>query len=63
MSRVAATIAPYLGARAAAVILLPVSETGENLLTAIEPVLALFLGARAASRLVTSVVDGAIVRI
>jgi hypothetical protein len=54
MSRVAATIAPYLGARAAAVILLPVSETGENLLTAIEPVLALFLGARAASRLVTS---------
>ena len=62
-SRVAARIGPYLGARAAAGILQPVSETGEDLLSTIEPVLALFLGARAASRLVTSVVDAAIVRI
>ena len=62
MRRVSAPAALYLGALAAAEILRPVSGHGENLLSGIEPVLALFLGAKAASSLVTSIVDSAIVR-
>lgn len=60
--RVAREIAPYLGARASAHILAAVSPGGENLLPTVEPILALFLGNRAASRLVDRVVDTVLVR-
>jgi hypothetical protein len=60
--RVANEIAPFLGPEATNSILKPVAESGENLLSSIEPVLALFLGERAAARLVTYVVDAALIR-
>lgn len=60
--RVAGKVEKYLGDRATRKILLTVSRDGGNLLSNIEPVLALFLGRRAASRLVSHVVDTAIVR-
>lgn len=60
---VAKWIGPYLGKRAAHCILEPVSDDGQDLLPAIEPVLALFLGHRAASQLVSHVIDAAIMRI
>jgi len=50
--RVAHEIAPYLGALASRRIVTGVADTGENLLSTVEPVLALFLGSRAAARLV-----------
>jgi hypothetical protein len=53
----------YLGKKAACRILGTVSEDGRDLLPAIEPVLALFLGQRAAFHLVSHVVDVAIVRL
>jgi hypothetical protein len=59
--RVAAEIGPFLGRRATRRLLDPVSSGGENLLCTIEPVLAHFLGEKAASELVSHVVD-AIVR-
>ncbi|MDR3699652.1 MAG: hypothetical protein P4L56_08470 [Candidatus Sulfopaludibacter sp.] len=60
--RVATEIAPFLGPDATDSILKPVAESGENLLSSIEPVLALFLGGRAAAHLVTYVVDAALIR-
>jgi hypothetical protein len=60
--RVATEIAPFLGPEATSSILKPVAEGGENLLSSIEPVLALFLGGRAAAHLVTHVVDAALIR-
>ena len=60
--RVAHEIAPFLGPEATDSILQPVAPGGENLLSSIEPVLALFLGGRAAARLVTYVVDAALIR-
>lgn len=60
--RVAHEIAPFLGPEATDSILQPVAAGGENLLSSIEPVLALFLGGRAAAQLVTYVVDAALIR-
>ena len=61
-SRVAQQMQPFLGARATETILHKVSAAGDNLLSSVEPVVALFLGERAASRLVGNVVDRAILR-
>jgi hypothetical protein len=58
--RVAAEIGRYLGPRAADRILEKVPD--QHLLSSIEPVLADFLGRRAAQHLVEHVVDRAIVR-
>jgi hypothetical protein len=57
---IAAELAPYLGDRCAGDLMLRVSPSGENLLSTVEPVLALFLGGRAAGKLVSHVVDRAI---
>jgi len=54
-------VRPYLGARATDR-LTGAPAAGHNLLATLEPVLALFLGRRAAGRLVTHVVDNGIVR-
>jgi hypothetical protein len=59
--RVAREIGPFLGGRAARILLQLVSEDGKDLLSTIEPVLAHFLGDQAASDLVNHVVDAAIV--
>ena len=61
--RVADMIAPYLGREATQSVLQPVANNGENLLSSVEPILALFLGGRAASRLVSNVVDVTLVRV
>ncbi len=61
--KVAAAIEAYLGRQATERVLGPVPESGENVLSTIEPVLALFLGNRTASRLVSHVVTESIVRI
>lgn len=55
-------IGQYLGEQAAQRLVQPVAQDGKNLLSTIEPVLAEFLGSRAAFRLVSHVVDAAIVR-
>lgn len=60
--RIASTLERYLGRQATSTILLSVSEEGDNLLSSVEPVLALFLGRTTASRLVSNVVKTAIVR-
>jgi hypothetical protein len=60
--RVATEILPFLGPKATEYVMQPVAESGENLLSSIEPVLALFLGGRAAARLVNHVVDSALLR-
>ncbi len=60
--RVAYEVGPYLGPQATQRLLESVSAEGENLWSTVEPVLALFLGSRAASTLVTHVIDQAIVR-
>ena len=59
--RVAAELRPYLGSSAAGAVLSEVSDTSGNLLSTIEPVLAVFLGAKAASLLVSRIVDALIV--
>jgi anti-sigma factor ChrR (cupin superfamily) len=56
-------IRPYLGGRAAIRILQDVSPGGRDLLPAVEPALALFLGRKAASLLVSRIVATSIVRI
>lgn len=61
--RVLKEVAPFLGHRAAGKIMQPVAEDCHNLLSIIEPVLAQFLGNRAASELVSHIVDVAIVRV
>jgi hypothetical protein len=60
--RIAAEIAGYLGPDATGQILQPVTESA-RLFPAIEPVLSIFLGCRAAKRLIQRVIDTAIVRI
>jgi hypothetical protein len=60
--RVAGSIEPYLGKAAADALLQPVREDGRDLLSNVAPVLAVFLGRRAAGNLVSCVVDTAIVR-
>jgi len=61
-SRVASEIADYVGPAAADRILEPVTERAK-LFPAVEPVLAIFLGCRAAGRLIQRVIESAIVRI
>ncbi len=61
-TRVAAELGPFLGGKATARMLEPISDAGENLLCDIEPVLALFLGCRAAGCLVDHVVDSSLIR-
>jgi len=60
--RVESAVAPYLGAAAANQVLRSASRDGENLLPIIEPLLALFLGRRAASVLVSHIINDALVR-
>jgi hypothetical protein len=59
--RVAREISPYLGAAGAQQILARVTPEGENLIPNVEPVLAAFLGRRAAQCVVDHVI--AIVRV
>lgn len=60
--RVAHEIAPYLGAQASRRIVTGVADSCEDLLSTVEPVLALFLGGRAAARLVDHLVEAVLVR-
>ena len=52
-------LAPFLGDRAANRLLQSVSQNGQDLLSIIEPVLANFLGNKAAAELVSHLVDTA----
>ena len=61
-SRVARELVPYLGSPAAERVLERVAGEGQDLLSRIESVLALFLGGRAAGELAGRIVDTAIVR-
>ncbi len=58
--RVGSKIDPYLGHPATGRILSAVSPACDDLLTNVEPVLALFLGCRAASSLVSHIVTGSL---
>ena len=60
--RVAGAINTYLGSDATAVLLHRVSDQNNDLLSAIEPVLADFLGRRAAAKLIDRTVDHIIMR-
>lgn len=60
--RVGTAVAPFLGGNATRDLLGSVSATGENLLSTLEPVIALFLGCRAASRMFDRVVDRSILK-
>lgn len=60
--RVGTAVAPFLGGNATRDLMGTVSETGENLLSTLEPVIALFLGCRAASRMFDRVVDRSILK-
>jgi anti-sigma factor RsiW len=60
--RVAEAIAGYLGQDGAQQVLKPVTERSK-LFPAVEPVLSIFLGRRAATRLIRHVIEAAIVRI
>jgi hypothetical protein len=55
-------LAPYLGDSGARRLLQTVSPDGHDLFSAIEPVLANFLGDRAASQLVNTIVDTKVMR-
>lgn len=61
--RVAGEVGPFLGDHATQTILSTVSPGGDNLLSSVEPVLALFLGSRAAARLIDHVVERAIMNV
>jgi anti-sigma factor RsiW len=60
--RVAEEITGYLGAQGARRVLEPVTDNAK-LLPSVEPVLAIFLGCRAATDLIQHILDVAIVRI
>ena len=60
--KVAAEIAPFLGHRAARKLVLPVAGRDQDLFGIIEPVLANFLGDRAAAELVGHLIDTAMGR-
>ena len=60
--KVESELIPYVGAEAAERILQPVSPGGENLLSTLETVLRLFLGKAATARVVSRIVDRAIMR-
>lgn len=61
--KVKSELTAYVGAEAADRILQPVVPSGENLLSTIESTLRLFLGKAATARIVSRIVDRAIVRI
>lgn len=61
--RVTARLAPLLGAAAARQLLSPVPESGEGLLGAIEPVIALFCGSRSASQFMHRLGNDVIMRL
>ena len=61
-SRVESELIPYIGAAAARRILQRVEPGGENLLATIDSALRLFLGNAATDRLVSHIVDRAIMR-
>ncbi|HWB83783.1 MAG TPA: hypothetical protein VG675_06565 [Bryobacteraceae bacterium] len=61
--RVREQIRAFVGVEAAAKLLDPVSPSGDNLLSSIEPILADFLGDRAASELVSRIIDNAVLGI
>jgi hypothetical protein len=61
--RVAGCLEKYLGALTAGKILQSAADDGSNLLSTVEPVLALFLGRKAAGCLVSRIVEAANVRI
>ena len=61
--KVKSELIPYVGAEAADRILQSVAPSGENLLSTIESTLRLFLGKAATARIVSRIVDRAIVRI
>jgi hypothetical protein len=60
---VAESVRPYLGGHATDTLTGAGPADGRQLLTDVEPVLALFLGRKAADQLVSHVLDRAIVRI
>lgn len=60
--RVGSAVAPFLGGTATQDLLNTVSESGDNLLATLEPVIALFLGSRAAARMLDHVVDHSVLR-
>lgn len=60
--RVASELTPYVGPAIATQMLQAVPDTGENLLPSLYSVLRLFVGKQAASRLVSRIVERAIMR-
>ena len=60
--RVVSELTPYVGPAAATQMLRAVPDTGENLLPSLYAVLRLFIGKPAASRLVSRIVEHAIMR-
>jgi hypothetical protein len=56
-------VRPYLGDRATDRLVSGAAPDGHDLLSSVEPVLAIFLGRRAAGRLVTRVFNRALVRL
>jgi hypothetical protein len=60
--RVASELIPYVGATAAERILQLVTPNGENLLSTVESALRVFLGNAATARVVSRIVDRAIMR-
>jgi hypothetical protein len=61
-SKMSSELAPFLGRHATDQLFRTVSTRGENLLSTVEPVLALFLGCRTASTLIDQIVTHAILR-
>ena len=55
-------LTPFLGPHGTSELMAKVSARGEDLLTTVEPVLALFLGCRAAALLVSQIMTHAILR-
>jgi hypothetical protein len=61
-TRLGSELAPFLGPRATEQLLEGASVQRENLLSTVEPVVALFLGCRAASTLIDQIVVHSILR-
>jgi hypothetical protein len=59
--RIAEELAPYLGKAGADALLQPVDDDGGDLLTKVTPLLTMFLGRKAAGKLVSRVVEKTIV--
>ena len=61
-AKVGSDLAPFLGSQAMDQLLNATSVRGGDLLSTVEPVVALFLGCRAASALIDHIVDHSILR-